>query len=54
MVGEQGPQAVWLTGRYADRYRREEDGWKFSEVVLDTQTVSPFEDGWVRKPFWTE
>ena len=48
------PQAVWLTGRYADRYRREEDGWKFSEVRLDTQTVSPFEDGWVRKPFWNE
>ena len=52
VVGEQGPQAVWLTGLYADRYRREEDGWRFSEVVLDCQTVSPFEDGWVRRPFW--
>jgi SnoaL-like domain len=52
VVGEHGPQAVWLTGLYADRYRREEDGWRFSEVVLDCQTVSPLEDGWVRRPFW--
>jgi hypothetical protein len=54
VVGEQGPQAVWLTGRYADRYRREEDGWKFSEVVLRVQTVTPLEEGWVRRPFWNE
>ena len=38
VVGPDGPQAVWLTGRLRDRYRREEDGWKFSEVHLDTQT----------------
>jgi hypothetical protein len=54
VVGEQGPQAVWLTGRYADRYRLEDDGWRFSEVRLDCQTVSPFEEGWVRRPFWNE
>ena len=54
VVGEQGPQAVWLTGRYADRYQHEADGWKFSEVRLDCQTVSPFEEGWVRRPFLGE
>lgn len=54
IIGERGPQAVWLTGRYADRYRREEDGWKFAEVVLRCQTVSPVEEGWVRRPFWNE
>jgi SnoaL-like protein len=54
VVDERGPQAVWLTGRYADRYRREEDGWKFSEVILRCQTVSPVEEGWVRRPFWNE
>ena len=54
VIGERGPQAVWLTGRYADRYRREEDGWKFSEVILRCQTVSPIEEGWVRRPFWNE
>jgi hypothetical protein len=41
-----------ITGRYADRYRREADGWKFSEVVLDCQTISPLDEGWARRPFW--
>jgi hypothetical protein len=54
VIGEDGPQAVWLTGRYADLYRREPDGWKFSEVKLDCQTITPFEEGWVRRPFWNE
>jgi hypothetical protein len=54
VVGETGEQAVWLTGTYADRYRKEADGWRFSEVSLDCQTISPFEDGWVRRPFWNE
>ena len=54
VVTEDGQQAVWLTGRYADRYRSEPDGWKFSEVVLDCQTISPIEEGWVRRPFWNE
>lgn len=54
VVGEGGPQAVWLTGRYADRYRREDGVWKFSEVLLDCQTVSPFEEGWARRPFWND
>ncbi len=49
-----GPKAVWLTGRYADRYRRGPAGWQFSEVLLDVQCVTPYEDGWVRKPFWND
>ncbi len=52
IAGEAGPQAIWLTGRYTDRYRREPDGWRFSEVRLDCQTVSPLEEGWVRRPFF--
>ncbi len=54
VVGEGGPQAIWLTGRYADRYRREDGVWKLSEVRLDCQTISPFEEGWARRPFWNE
>jgi ketosteroid isomerase-like protein len=49
-----GPRAMVITGRYADRYRREPDGWKFSEVVLDCQTLSPLDEGWARTPFWSE
>ena len=54
VVTPEGPRAVWLTGRYADRYRREADGWRFREVRLEVQTISPLEDGWVRRPFWSE
>ena len=32
----------------------EPDGWKFSEVVLDCQTLSPLDEGWARMPFWSE
>jgi hypothetical protein len=49
-----GPRAMVITGRYADRYRLEPDGWKFVEVKLDCQTISPLDEGWARKPFWNE
>ena len=51
---EDGQRAMVITGRYEDRYRKEADGWKFSEVVLDCQTISPLDEGWARKPFWNE
>jgi hypothetical protein len=51
---DEGPRAMVITGRYADRYRLEPDGWKFSEVVLDCQTISPLDEGWARRPFWNE
>ena len=54
VVGAHGPQAVWLTGTYADRYRREGGSWRMSELLLDCQTISPFEEGWARRPFWNE
>jgi SnoaL-like domain len=50
----EGPRAMVITGRYADRYRLEPDGWKFSEVVLDCQMLSPLDEGWARMPFWSE
>ena len=54
IVTDDGPRAMVITGRYADRYRKEPDGWKFSEVVLDCQTISPLDEGWARRPFWNE
>ena len=45
---------VWLTGTYFDRYRKQADGWKFSEVHLSVQTISPFDEGWVKRPFLGE
>jgi len=54
LVTDDGPRAVWLTGTYADRYRLVDAGWRFSEVKLDCQTISPLEEGWVRQPFLGE
>jgi hypothetical protein len=54
ILDEQGPHAIWLTGKYAERYVRERGAWKFAEVRVDCQTISPFEEGWVRTPFWGE
>jgi hypothetical protein len=51
---DDGPRAMLITGRYADRYRKEPDGWKFCEVVLDCQTVSPLDEGWARRRFWND
>ena len=54
MATDDGPRAMIITGRYADRYRLEADGWKFSEVMLDVQTVSALDEGWAQKPFFNE
>ena len=54
IVTDEGPRAMVITGRYSDRYRREPNGWKFSEVLLDCQTISPLDEGWARRPFWNE
>jgi hypothetical protein len=54
MAGPDGPNAIWLTGGYADRYVKEDGAWRFSEVILDVQTVTPYDEGWVRTPFLAE
>ena len=51
MAAPDGPNAVWLTGGYADRYLKEDGAWQFAEVILDVQTVAPYDEGWVRTPF---
>jgi hypothetical protein len=48
IVTDDGPRAMLITGTYADRYRREPDGWKFSAVALDVQTMTPLDEDWVR------
>lgn len=44
-------EAVWIAGRYADRYRRDGDVWKFTEVRLSVEMITPFDEGWVRRRF---
>ena len=54
MTTDDGPRAMLLMGRYADRYRRTADGWKIAELVLDCQAITPLDEGWVERPFWNE
>lgn len=44
--------AIWIMARYADQLRREEDGWKFSEMLVDSQAVTPVQADWVAERFW--
>jgi hypothetical protein len=49
--GDDSLEAVWITGTYSDRYRREENAWKFCGVHIALETMSPFDEGWARRPF---
>ena len=44
-------RALWLAGKYDDRYRREPDGWKFELVKADVQMITPFDEGWEKRRF---
>jgi ketosteroid isomerase-like protein len=54
MTTDDGPRAMLLMGRYADRYRKTPDGWKIAELKLDCQMITPLDEGWVRRRFWNE
>ena len=43
-----GNQALWMAGRYDDRYRREGDGWRFERVSVDLRMLSPYEEGFAK------
>ncbi len=48
IVFAQGNQALWMAGRYDDRYRREADQWLFEAVTVDLRMLSPYEEGFAR------
>jgi hypothetical protein len=48
---EGGPEAIWMSGTYRDRYRKDRGTWKFSEIHITLQTSSPFAQGWVKERF---
>ena len=45
-----GPQAAWVGGLYSDEYRLEPEGWRISNLEVDLQIISPYEDGWAKTP----
>lgn len=48
IVFAQGDQALWMAGRYDDRYRREGDRWLFEKVAVDLRMLSPYEQGFAK------
>ena len=45
-------QAVWLAGTYADVYVKVGETWKYQELHLTLEALSPFEQGWAKERFW--
>jgi ketosteroid isomerase-like protein len=46
-----GNTAIWGAARYDERYRRLDGGWKFSRLNLISSFWTPFDEGWVKRPF---
>jgi len=46
-----GPIALWVAGRYDDRYVREDGVWRFSHLKITLTMMSPYEAGWSKVPF---
>ena len=44
-------QAVWGAGTYRDRYVRTAEGWRFSQVRLESHFWTPYEAGWAKVTF---
>lgn len=42
---------VWLMATYNDRYAVEDGVWKMAHVKVNFESLTPFEDGWVRTRF---
>jgi len=42
---------TWISGSYADQYRRVDGTWLFSRVQLVCETVTDTRGNWVEKPF---
>ena len=49
-----GPKAIWMSSLYADRYRNEGGTWRFSDMKVTLETMTPFDEGWVKRPFLGE
>ena len=50
----QGNQAIFGAGRYDERYRRVDGEWKFWRLKLTSFFWTPYEEGWVKRPFAQE
>lgn len=46
-----GNQAVWLAAVYHDEYVRHDGRWMFKKLSVKPHFLTPYEEGWARKPF---
>ena len=49
-----GNTAIWGAARYDEQYRRVDGEWKFSRLNLISSFWTPFDEGWVKRPFMQE
>lgn len=50
----EGNQAVWGAGRYQEKYIRIGGEWKFKNLTVASFFWTPYEQGWVKRPFLQE
>ncbi len=44
-------QAIWTAGKYEEEYIKEADRWKFLSIKFTAYFSTPYDAGWVKKPF---
>jgi uncharacterized protein (TIGR02246 family) len=49
-----GNQAIWGAARYDEEYRRIDGTWEFWRLNLRSSFWTPYETGWVKRPFVQE
>jgi ketosteroid isomerase-like protein len=49
-----GNRPIWGAARYDEEYVREPDGWKFQRLQLVSSFWTPYDEGWVKRPFVQE
>jgi hypothetical protein len=45
------PDAVIMTGKYADRFVKEDGEWRFERIEVNFDQVSNLDQGWVKQQF---
>ena len=43
--------AVWLVGFYKNKFVKENGKWKIKELRWEAKYISPYSEGWEKKPF---
>ncbi len=46
-----GNRAVWIAGRYEDRFRWVGREWRFQRITIGARFFTPYESGWAEVPF---